>query len=597
MSFLFNTFPAPQSTEQPGSLHWRDMPQRYPVRDLVVVIAAGVIVFVLSGYLGYATNHPTLIDRFLGEPVFLYPWICFILFLILVRHPSIKEHAAVPLLTFTTSVILVGFFFADRLFNSSRIYNALIALLRQILPTLTGGRLLFNLLNFGVLLWWLVTVLLSWWRRYGPRAPWAAAPASGPDAGPDASVTNLARFSTLRGLQDAMHGELVSGDLLAGAAIAGFFAVLFSPSIYGVLQALAPHSSGTSGGIAIAARSGALPPAPVVPPCPITLPIYACPPPDPIHPPPYVTLSFVDARIAFVLAAIGGLWLISISAIKAFRSVTIDRLFVELVRTLLAALGRLVGLRLLSLVKIFWLPAILFAPVAAVFASQFIWCNLHFLGNDTLPGYCQLGTGIAFAPVPTVIAAVLLAAILSAVALIPRQMGGRPLDLLAQVSGVFVFILTIAIVFEFAQPQAPGTGFDTGDRLVLSAIGWLLIAMLVLIWGLGLWVGRWDVITQSLIFLAFVGEIVVAIFWVFSVTLWGADTLFNVGSGRHHPFQINDSTWFSLVAFVATAIWVMLGRPFGARPKNSGPTPIDGTPRGSEPAAVAPPTGQPARDA
>jgi hypothetical protein len=524
------------------------MPRRYSVRELTLVIVVGIFAFVVTGYLGYH-SQPALIRQLFDPPAFLFLWFCYILLLIMRRHPTLQGRALAPVGVFLFSVFLVALYYLDRTYFGSAIATAVSQLLKHLVPALTGGRFIPNLLNFGVLLWYAFTVLSSWWRRYGPGTRTASTARAADESLPG----RPARLD----LENAIHGELISGDLIAGAAIASFFALIFWQPVFTTLQSLAPVPPSSSP--PIASRGGTASPV-TYPPCPITLPIGQCPPQNSLHHPAYITLTFVDVRVAFALAAAGGLVLVIVSAIRTFREVAIERFFVEFLRTLLSALGRFLALRFLDLVKVLWLPAILFAPVAAVRATQYVQCNLHWLGGDQLAPSCRVPDPVSLNVLLAVVAAILLAVVLSAVTLVPRRLGGVPLQVLRQSSGLLVFVLVLTVALDFAPTRFGGITSD--DRYVLLAVAWLLIAMLALIWGLGLWLGRWDVIAQSLIFLAFFSWIVAISFWVFSLVLTGADSLlvslFASSKSRPHPFQLTDTTWFSLVAFGATAVYAVV---------------------------------------
>ena len=112
----------------------------------------------------------------------------------------------------------------------------------------------------------------------------------------------------------------------------------------------------------------------------------------------------------------------------------------------------------------------------------------------------------------------------------------------------------LTVVLDFAPTAFNGITPD--DRYALLAVAWLLIAVLTLIWGIGLWVRRWDAIEQSLKFLAFLSWVVVAIFWVFSLCL-GAINHYLVPSSWPLAFRPRDATWLSLGAFVLTGIYLV----------------------------------------
>jgi len=161
-------------------------------------------------------------------------------------------------------------------------------------------------------------------------------------------------------------------------------------------------------------------------------------------------------------------------------------------------------------------------------------------------------------------------------------------------SGLLVFVLALTVVLVIVLSKQLvlfnriNLSLSLDDRYALLAVALLLIAMLALIWGIGLWLERWDAIAQSLIFLAFFSWIVLILFWFFSFVLAGADHLFNT-PGVHRPFQVNDAALWSLGTFVATAIYVGARYRFGRRPPQAAGTPGRDAPRGPSSVAVAPP--------
>src|SRR5689334_12190049 len=100
---MFRVFPREPVPSQPAppaaTLSWRTIPRRYRVPELAFVIGTGVLIFVLTGYLGYA-DQPYLVRQVFGPPALLYLWLCLILFLILVRHPAAKRQAMAPAIVF-----------------------------------------------------------------------------------------------------------------------------------------------------------------------------------------------------------------------------------------------------------------------------------------------------------------------------------------------------------------------------------------------------------------------------------------------------------------------------------------------------------------
>src|SRR5215469_16722152 len=84
---------------------------RYPVWLIVGLCLAGVVVFMLTGFLGFRDSaEPVLTGRIFHEPWSLYLWFCALILVLqisILRHPSLRRQLAATLTATVFSIILV----------------------------------------------------------------------------------------------------------------------------------------------------------------------------------------------------------------------------------------------------------------------------------------------------------------------------------------------------------------------------------------------------------------------------------------------------------------------------------------------------------
>lgn len=523
------TVPSTSALQGSSTIHWHDFLWSYSVPTLAASIAIGLVAFLISGYLGYP-SEPSLLDRPFHPATALFLWFCGMLYLLLLRNPAVQGRQRVLVVAFLLSMSVVGLYYIDRSYNNGNVVAVVIKWLQGIGLQPGAGRLLANLINFFILGGYTLGMLIRWWRRYGPGNSAKRSTVRSPDE-------SFGGRPPWRDLRNEIDGELFSGDLIAGAALASMLTLIFSQSVFTELvRLLAP----------IAATSSS---------CTASLPVGNCPA-EPHEHVTYVFLSDIDVRVAVLFAAVGGVFLAVVSAIKAFRAGSPDRIVFEFARTLFSALGRLLTLRFFTLIKdVIWPLCILGSAAGAALAAQFVQCDLHLVGAGQLLSDCHLAS-VAPPNVPLSVGAFLiLGLVILVITFAPRRMRGASLEALRGLIGPLFVVLVLIEILAFAPTRVLGIIQD--DQYVLYALAWLLISTLFLIFGIGLYLARPDLIGESLTFVAFVGVIAIDVFWVFSFALIGMDHFF-IPAPWPHPFQPNDAAWFSLVCFLLTVVVVIL---------------------------------------
>lgn len=192
---------------------------RYPQPLIVGISAAGLIAFLLVGYLGY--NR--LLDCGPGvgncwqhtgflKPWPLYAWFCVLMIALqvsILRNPRLRPQLVATLVvTLISSVTMYWLTFYGPL---QQIYANLLALKFGFLRTLFSDQWTFTLLNFFIIVLFFVDTGLRWSRRANGIKP------TGSQAGTAAADPNDPRVE-----------ELAAGDFVAGMILFGLMALVFT---------------------------------------------------------------------------------------------------------------------------------------------------------------------------------------------------------------------------------------------------------------------------------------------------------------------------------------------------------------------------------
>jgi hypothetical protein len=172
---------------------------------------AGIAAFAFTGFTGYDHGPP------FGEPWILYLWFCALVITLqasIFRHRALRVQLVLTLIVTVICVALVGLNEFNRLLPEF-IRNLLN--LGEALRGLATNVWTYTILNFGVILIFWVDSIRRWSRRARGLAPNEAVPLLPEETAQSLSGEDLPSLE-----------ELISGDLLAGAALTLILSYLFS---------------------------------------------------------------------------------------------------------------------------------------------------------------------------------------------------------------------------------------------------------------------------------------------------------------------------------------------------------------------------------
>jgi hypothetical protein len=207
---------------------------RYPVPLVVGLALAGVIAFAVTGFLGLrpAANQPFQPlqpwDTLFKEPWPLFLWFCGLIMALeisILRDRRLRGEMTAALIVTVLSMILVGIIY----FYGLPILDLLRKILNitTVLPEIGDSPYTYALINFGILaIFW--TDTLGRWGRVAMGKPLRR----GVDIGFEQED---------RPAHDADHpglDEVISGDLIAGAALALVLALVFRAGVINFLSQL-----------------------------------------------------------------------------------------------------------------------------------------------------------------------------------------------------------------------------------------------------------------------------------------------------------------------------------------------------------------------
>ena len=197
---------------------------QYPIWVVVLLGLAGVLTFALVGFLGYQDgfkNDSTAVFEVFkqGWPLFL--WFCALIMALeisILRNPKLRGQLTAALLATLISMVIVGILYFYRVNFLQLLQNFLEKVLniRFLIENFQGGKFLYAFINFGLIaIFWVDTIRR--WIRSSQGKPIN----SRVDIG-------LGSTKTAAGPVDKpTFQELISGDLIAGAALVALLALVF----------------------------------------------------------------------------------------------------------------------------------------------------------------------------------------------------------------------------------------------------------------------------------------------------------------------------------------------------------------------------------
>jgi hypothetical protein len=333
---------------------------QYPVWLVVGLGLSGVVVFMLTGFLGFRDPLEGNFTRAVfKEPWALYLWFCALIITLqvsILRHPSLRPQLIATLSVTMFCIIFVGIVY----YYNHQILTALQNLLQQInlkLPDLGRFPWTYAVVNFLLIGVFWFSSIRRWIRR-----------ASGQPLHPGAEI----------GVDDEGGDDypdmqqLVSGDLISGAILVLVLSFVFQATIVNLFSDLLQINVHIST-------------------CTVSWPLGACHGGGGRADPP--TLSFMDLIQAFVYLPLGLLILALAAVIRGLgKEVDPDsaqsiyaRVLNELLDTLRAALNRRGGVAFnlsLALRSVAWPVLILLGTIGVAAAARGIQDYLHLLSDQ-----------------------------------------------------------------------------------------------------------------------------------------------------------------------------------------------------------------------
>ena len=197
---------------------------QYPIWVVVAMGLAGVAAFALVGFLGYSDDPPFQALVFNQSwPLFL--WFCALIMALeisILRNPRLRIELVAALLVTLISMVIVGILYFYKVDFLSLLQNLLQKILniRVLLEQIKGGKFLYAIINFGLIAVFWVDTIRRWIRS-----------AQGKPINSRINI-GLGGARTTRGSSDnPSFSELVSGDLIAGAALVALLSLIFRSDI------------------------------------------------------------------------------------------------------------------------------------------------------------------------------------------------------------------------------------------------------------------------------------------------------------------------------------------------------------------------------
>jgi hypothetical protein len=492
---------------------------QYPTVLIVALGLAGVVAFMLVGFLGYRDRaEPAFTQTVFHQPWPLYLYFCALVMALQIsifRHPLLRRQLVATLTVTTICVILVGLIYFYNVELQQWLQNLLTYILgRRVLLRLIGdNKYTYNLLNLLLLGVFWVDTLRRWVRRARGLPP-----ATHEDID---LVTGTVRPSQATDEMPSLQ-ELISGDLIAGGVLTLLLSLFFHADVLNFLS--------TALGTNVTVHG-----------CNVSWLLGNCVEPGGgLADPP--TISFIDVIQTLIYLPLGLLALALSATLSGFGAVggvnedvtnpvpasaqgetgtgsVSEQVTLTLINTLRSALNRRLRLAAdnmaMSLRNVVWPVLIFFGTIAVATAAHYIQQYLHLLSDSkTCPSFPSPQDCIA-----------------------ARQL------------------------------------LDNGQHYQAVALAplWGVVAVSAIVFSAALLIFKVRVAENTLRFLGLIGFIVLLTFWLFSLALSGFNGLFSLTRlSSRVPFPQPGLTTIlsaaSLVIFGITLLFRRLRGPGGAAP-------------------------------
>ncbi len=184
---------------------------QYPIWLVLTLGLVGIAAFAVTGFTGYQPGPP------FGEPWILYLWFCALVVTLqasIFRNRALRFQLVMTLIVTFICIALVGLNTFGTLLPEviRRLLN-----LQEALRALATNVWTYTILNFGIIIVFWVDSVRRWLRRARGMAPTEVIPLLPGETAESLSDEDLPSLE-----------ELISGDLLAGAALTLLLSFLFS---------------------------------------------------------------------------------------------------------------------------------------------------------------------------------------------------------------------------------------------------------------------------------------------------------------------------------------------------------------------------------
>src|SRR5512146_189548 len=200
---------------------------QYPIWMVVLLGLAGVLAFALVGFLGYQDgfkNDSSGVYFVFKEGWPLFLWFCALIMALeisILRNPRLRGQLVATLIVTLISMVIVGIIYFYRVNFLQLLQNILQSInIRVLLEHIRAGKFLYAFINFAmIIVFWIDTIRR--WIRSSQGKPVN----SRVDIGLGGTKTSAgpADNPTLQ--------ELISGDLIAGAALVALLALVFRSDV------------------------------------------------------------------------------------------------------------------------------------------------------------------------------------------------------------------------------------------------------------------------------------------------------------------------------------------------------------------------------